>query len=369
MKIQLKVSLLTAALSLVACIVGCHKSTEFQFQSQTGQRVAKVGNTVLTVEGLNEELKANAAFWQNRLMQSPENKKQFLETQVRTELMVQEAIRLGYLEKPDVQKEIKRLLVQRVLKDKVNELVGDLKISDEESKKYYDEHSAEFNFPERMRIGYFRVPKGTSDKEAKAKAEIARKQAMTLKSNSLSKEFEAIVHANNLAETTDPKTPNSAKKPVVVGSVDKKSLTDLLGAKVADASFALTNDGDMTALIETEDAYTVVRRFTHYPAATRDFQTAKSFIEQTLISQKRTDLFTTYVEGLKKDLGVSIDENRLAMVGAGDESKKVIESATAHSDEANEDRPKTAPTPSKVMVQPSHSTAEAKPRLPEVKKD
>jgi hypothetical protein len=49
------------------------------------------------------------------------------------------------------------------------------------------------------------------------------------------------------------------------------------------------------------------------------------------------------------------------MVGVGDESKKVIPSATVNNADGENNQPNAA-FPTKVMVRPSHSTADAKPQ-------
>ena len=163
------IGLLGVSLLLVNC---SSKTVKFEWLTQKGEPVAKIGPISLSSEGIKSRLSNEANFIKEYYLKDVEHVQKYLNEEVKKEVLAQEGIRLGYLSSDDVQEMIKRALVEEVSKKVVEPKVQATKVSDEEIEAYYKEHFDQFHKPETNRILYIYVPfaddKGKSLKQAKS---------------------------------------------------------------------------------------------------------------------------------------------------------------------------------------------------------
>src|SRR6267154_2592025 len=160
-------------LASVLCIAlaaapACKKS------EKSGPAVARVGDEVITADEVRQRLNETSPFLRARYS-TIERKKEFLENMVRNELLAQEAIRQGFDKSPAVREQMKRAMIQELIKRQLDAKLSGSDIPDEELKKFYDAHIDEFVKPERARVLHIFLPA----KDAKERAE-ARKHAQAL---------------------------------------------------------------------------------------------------------------------------------------------------------------------------------------------
>ena len=107
MKIKLS-ALFLAAFALVS-VAGCKRD------GKHGPVVAKVGNDSITAEEFKKRLDETSPFLRARY-NTIERKKEFLESLIRNELLAQEAERQGLEKSPAVREQVKRAMIQELIK-------------------------------------------------------------------------------------------------------------------------------------------------------------------------------------------------------------------------------------------------------------
>src|SRR5437764_12603917 len=160
---------LSAVLFAVALAAACNKA-----DSKSGPVVAKVGEETITADELKHRLDETSPFLRARY-NTLDRKKEFLENLIRNELLAQEALRQGLDKSPQVKEQMKRAMIQELIKKQVDEKLSGADIADAELKKFYDAHVEDFVKPERARVFHIQL----SAKDAKEKA-AARKHAVDL---------------------------------------------------------------------------------------------------------------------------------------------------------------------------------------------
>src|SRR2546423_8703774 len=156
-------SLLCIAL---AAAPACKKS------EKSGPAVARVGDEVITADEVRQRLNETSPFLRARYS-TLERKKEFVENMVRNELLAQEAVRQGYDKSPAVREQMKRAMIQELIKHQLDAKLAGTDMPDEELKKFYDAHLDDFVKPERARGFHILLPA----KDARERAEAKKKAA------------------------------------------------------------------------------------------------------------------------------------------------------------------------------------------------
>src|SRR5437762_7970223 len=137
-----RLSAILFALSLAAA---CHK------KEAKGPVVAKVGEETITADELKHRLDETSPFLRARY-NTLDRKKEFLENLIRNELLAQEAQRQGLDKSPAVKEQMKRAMIQELIKKQLDEKLNGNDIPDSELKGYYDSHIDDFVKLERARV-------------------------------------------------------------------------------------------------------------------------------------------------------------------------------------------------------------------------
>src|SRR5438270_5806742 len=162
-----RISAILVVLSLAAA---CHK------HEAKGPVVAKVGDESITADELKHRLDETSPFLRARY-NTLDRKKEFLENLIRNELLAQEAKRQGYDKSPAVQEQMKRAMIQELIRHQLDEKLTGADIADEELKKFYDAHLDDFVKPERARVFHIFLPA----KDAREKTAMRKKAQDLLK--------------------------------------------------------------------------------------------------------------------------------------------------------------------------------------------
>src|SRR5436305_14362239 len=137
-----KFSVLFLAGFAFASVAGCKRD------GNTGPVVAKVGNETITAAEFKKRLDETSPFLRARY-NTVERKKEFLESLIRNELLAQEAQRQGLEKSPAVKEQMKRAMIQELIKKQLDEKLTGNDISDSDLKGFYDSHLEDFVKPER----------------------------------------------------------------------------------------------------------------------------------------------------------------------------------------------------------------------------
>src|ERR1700674_2673061 len=129
---------LAAILFALAAAVACKRDS-----GKSGPVVAKVGGEVITASELKRRLDETSPFLRARY-NTLDRKKEFLENLIRNELLVQEAERQGFDKSPAVREQMKRAMIQELIKKQLDEKLTGADIADADLKKFYEAHLEDF---------------------------------------------------------------------------------------------------------------------------------------------------------------------------------------------------------------------------------
>lgn len=304
-------------LALVAVAPGCPKPLSGSSASgaavaprphnpAAGDVIAKVGEVTLTVGDIEARLNSQSPFVRARF-NSDERKKEFVETQVRFEVLAQEAFRRGMHNAPDVQDSLKKILVQKLTRQEFDGRVSLQDISDDEMRAYYEQHKGEYNKPEMMRASHIFVPFGQDKAAARARADEARAKAADPAKLEDRNHFKALVAEYSEDEATQ-RTGGDLRY------LTAEEIEQRFGAAAKEALFASQTLNEVLPVVEGKEGFHVIKRTGRRKPIERELEQVKNQIRNVLYREKRTQAFDQFIEGLKTELGVVVHGEHVSKI-------------------------------------------------------
>lgn len=287
---------------------GCDKPAP-EGPAVPGEVVARVGTRPITADDFKARLSEQSPYVQARYT-TLERKKEFLDGLVRFEVMAQEAERRGLDKDPEVKATLRKVMVQRLLKDQYDEATAAKSVPVEDSKKYYEQHLDEYVKPERVRAShvFLSAPNGSPDrarveKEAvKVLVEVRGREAGPVKTA-----FAALAQTRS----DDATTKTSAGD---LGFRTQEELTQLWGAKLAEAAFTLKAVDELAGPVATEKGFHLLKLMGRQVGLNQPFESVRPRIEARLATERRTKAMDTFVAELRAKTPVTVDEQALGKV-------------------------------------------------------
>jgi peptidyl-prolyl cis-trans isomerase C len=293
---------LASVLFAVLALAACRKN------EKSGPVVAEVGDEKITADELRQRLNETSPFLRARYS-TVERKKEFLENMVRNELLAQEAIRQGYDKSPAVREQMKRAMIQELIKHQLDSKLAGTDIADEELKKFYDAHLDDFVKPERARVFHIFLPA----KDARERAEAKKKAAALLKDID-AREKKGEVNAFQAVATKESRDTLSAPLGGDLRFLSKDELTKAYSAELANAAFDLKNPGDRTQPFESPGGVELVKLQVKTVAMNRSFEDSKEPIRQRMARERRSRDYDEWVKKLREGTKVAIHEQELEKI-------------------------------------------------------
>jgi parvulin-like peptidyl-prolyl isomerase len=262
--------------------------------------VATVGERVFTLADVDGQLEAQPDFVRARF-NTPERKREFVDSLVRTELLVQEARRQGIDRRPEVQALFEKLVVQQLL----TELARKAAPTDADARAYYDAHLPEFSRPERVRVSVLEFG-GTSNEAPPDKAAVEKEllKLRSLKPAEQARAFAALVLKRSTHESSRGQEGD-------VGPRTRDELAQQFSAQVAEAAFGLKEPGSLSAATESQRGLVVVRLIARQPGEQRPFESEKAQLLMRLTAETRTKEMEKLVAALQSQTKPTINEKAL----------------------------------------------------------
>lgn len=272
----------------------------------SGEPIAVIGSTTLTIGEVESRLNKQNAFARARY-QTPEKLTEFLETQVRFEVLAQEAYRRGVHLDAEVQDALKKIMVQKLTRDEFDGRVKLADITDDELKAYYDTHQDEYNKPEMVRASVIVVAFGADKAAAEKRA--AEAQALAAAKDKLADRnfFKELV----TKYATDQELVRTGGD---LRYLSKEELATRSGDAVMNALWTLPEVNDVSGVVEGKDGYYVIKKTGTRKPIARTFDQVKNQIRNVIFRDKRNDAFNAYIEELKKDFSVVVHTDKVAQI-------------------------------------------------------
>ena len=306
---------MTRVLVAVALVVlGCQKkdSARDDLEGAPGQRapnappqsteelstpLAKIDDITITLGEFQERINRQSPYIRARYT-SLEQKKEFLDSLVRFEVLAKEAFRRGLDKDPEVIRTMKQVMIQKLMRDEFDAKVTAESVPDAELKAYYDANLSEYVKPEEIRVSAIIV-------KNKAQAERIAIEARG-DAGRTNKGFRDLV----MKYSTDEDTKLRGGDLRYFDATNQE-----LPAPVVKAAFSLVNTGDVsTAINAGNGTYYILKQTGRRKAMTKSFEDAKPQIRNKLFRDSRVKAQKDFVEGLKAKAKIEINEANLAKV-------------------------------------------------------
>jgi peptidyl-prolyl cis-trans isomerase C len=229
---------------------------------------------------------------------------------VRFELLAAEAERRGFTKSDDVERVRRQVMVQQMMSDLFDK--GGLKLTDiteDEIKRYYDEHLSEFDKPAQVRASHIlfkdkaaaeqalkELKQQPHDMDLFRKLADQRSQDAATKANGGDLRFFSETADPN-GETDDPERPAALRK----------------------AAFSIANVGDLyPEVVQSERGFHIVKLTGRREALKRTLDDARRMIQNKLWRGKREEAIEKFVADLRAKANVQENPDALARVQVKD---------------------------------------------------
>lgn len=266
-------------LSLSACSLGCCKNEDVACFN--GQKIT-VSEYIWEIDNLPEHTRAS--------IKTIEDKKEFVERLITQELLVEEALKRGIQNDEAIRYKIQNyqrtLLINELLR---REFEGMTAVTNEEIKKYYEENIDQFT------------------------TEVVEASHILVRKREDAEMIERLLkRGENFSELAIRYSMGpSAKSGGSLGKI-------IRGQMIPDfenALFALEKEGDISSIVETELGFHIIRLDKEKTIEVRPLSEVSGKIRKLITDKKEKEFFESYVEGLKKQINIEINEEVLKDIG------------------------------------------------------
>ncbi|HET9623367.1 MAG TPA: peptidyl-prolyl cis-trans isomerase [Kofleriaceae bacterium] len=259
--------------------------------------LAKIDDVTITLGELQERINRQSPYIRARYT-SLEQKKEFLDSLIRFEVLAKEAFRRGLDKDPEVVRTMKQVMIQKLMRDELDLKITADTIADPEMKAYYDANLAEYVKPEEVRVSAIIIKNRA---QAERVAQEARGEA-----GKTNKGFRDLV--GRYSQDEDSKLRGGDMRYFDAQTKD-------LPAKVVQAAFALINTGDVSTAIDAGNGtWYVLKQTGRRRAMTKSFEDAKPAIRNKLFRDKRVAAQKDFVDQLKTAAKIEVNDANLAKV-------------------------------------------------------
>ncbi|MFO0725714.1 MAG: peptidylprolyl isomerase [Myxococcota bacterium] len=271
----------------------------------SGPAVAKIGAVTLTTDEIAKRAGAQGPVMAER-MKDPEKRKEFLDQQIKMELLTQEGWDRGFASRPEVIAEMKKAIVQRFVSEELDKRAQNIAVSESELAAAYQAHFAEYNKPETIRLSQIvrAVATPAERKQAHSLLEKLKAEVLAGEKQNRPSAFAEAARANS----QDPGTKNGGGD---LPFMSREELTKLYGPDVAAAAFDKANVGDMV-IADAENASLLLKKTGQRRAVQKSLEQVKPQLHARISRDKRAQIFDALVEELKAKRHVEVDYNALA---------------------------------------------------------
>lgn len=277
----------------VAVFFGCQGKSADGSKSESKKEspvLAEVNNGSITVGDFERELK-NLPDYLKAMADTPQGRKEMLDTMVIRELILQQASKDGLDKGQELEEKLqdlkKRLVVESFLKKKVE---SESKVSDEDMKKFYDQNKDKFKTGEQMKASHILLK---SEKEAKD----------ILAQINAGGNFEELAKKNS--------ADSSAAKGGDLGWFGQGSMVPAFEK----AAMAL-KEGQVSPVVKSDFGFHIIKLTGKRPAGIRPFDEVKEQIKGAIMPTKQQEVFQKIKDELKKTAKITVKEDVLNSVGA-----------------------------------------------------
>jgi hypothetical protein len=239
--------------------------------------------------------------WEERLKNHPDvDAKRLLAGETRRLAVLAAAREAGFAEHPQVTARFEEAMIALYLQEVLHTQLADLKVPDRELQAYLDEHPVAQPEPLR-RVAVIRKDLDSTDADA-ARATLleAREELAELQL--------PIPHFGPLAQRYSDDRATRSRGGVLGYFAASRSPHDVIPQPVHTAAWALAQPGDVSDIVESDDALYLVRFVDQPELRQPDVNTQREAVRNRLLEDKRRAERARFLDDLEHRAGVRIAE-------------------------------------------------------------
>jgi len=231
---------------------------------------------------------------------TPEGKEKFLEELIHQKLLIREAERLGIPERKEVVQQIKDATAQIIIIHLINELKRNVKVTEAEARKYYEDHIDEFRTVDQVRVRHILIRPASPDSEAEAKAREKAEKVLELIRNGA--DFGTV--ARQISEDKA-----SGQKGGDLGYL----MRDQMEPEVAKLVFSM-NPGEVGGPVKTSLGYHILKLDEKKLGDQIEFERVENKARDRALLEKQAKVTGELLETLKKNVKIVLDKEQLSLI-------------------------------------------------------
>lgn len=312
MKKQFSILLAMTIFLVGAACTNSSSGLKVVFKSAQGVPLAQVGDTSLSLEEMSEDFLARQGTFRGAPHLNTEKKRtEFVENEVIQEAMFQEAIKLDYFNNPEVRRNVKKIVVQKLMRDKLEEVQQQYVPTEQEIKDHYEKNQNLYKREEGLKVAYFAIPFGSNKAEAKKLADAMQKDAKDTVKNANTKEFARISIKHAQAAMSKSKIAIETNE---TPFLERANFESKFGPNF-DMVKDMENMGQVGPVLTTDAAYYVVMKTGFRKALDESLEEAKPKIQKRIAFEQRGKIYENFVADLRKKYNVKIFQEKIAELG------------------------------------------------------
>ncbi len=221
---------------------------------------------------------------------------QMLESMIVSKLIYAMAVEKGFDKTPEMLKKLeeikKAVIAQTFVEEKT---LADVKITDKEVKKYYDDHEEEFSSPEQVRVSHILI-QFDEDVTEERKKEAEKKAQKALSRVKSGEDFSAVAKE----VSTCPSSENG-------GDLNFFARGRMV-PEFEDVAFGLSV-GDFSEVVETRFGYHIIKVTDKKEQEKIDFEDYKDKIKDTLLQRKKGEVLKEWLAKIKSGADIEIKDD------------------------------------------------------------
>jgi peptidyl-prolyl cis-trans isomerase C len=262
----------------------------------TSAVAATIGGDALTVDELQSRLNEQSPFVRARYAEA-DKRKEFLDSQVRFEVLAAEARGRGFDRDPEVDDAIKKMIVQKLTREEFDTRVKLADVTDAETLAYFNAHKDDYQKPAMARGTILVVTDSAEGKQAIATAmtKLTAKKAIPGDNRGI---FRELVTTYSIDDTTKRDGGD-------LRYLDQAELERRYGAEAAQWMFASEIAGALSPVFTHNGRLMLLERTSIRKAISRGYDQVKNQVKNVVFRDKRAAAFDTFVDTLKQKYTVT----------------------------------------------------------------
>ena len=316
-------------LLMALLVVSCAKK-------DNGKILATIDDDKITLQEFNKELD-KIPMNMKMLVASESGKKNYLDRLVVKKLLLKEASKAKIESEKEFQDRVndirEQLLIEALLKKKIS---ADTQMSEDDLKKYYEVHKEDFKKDRETNTRHILLKTEEEAKQVQAKLQKGEDFVELAKKYSI-----------------DPNVRQSGGE---IGFQPKGSLIP----EFENAAYKLNKVGQVSGIVKTQFGYHIIRLEGVKPPSYVPLDEVKEFIKQKNSQEKQKEVLEKYIEELKKNAKITINEALLkdekseqpVKAESPDKASSPQKVETPQKQEAPSKQPEAEPSKSSVKEEP-----------------